>query len=36
MRRAAEQGRADAQFAMGRMYEDGQGVPQYYAEAMGW
>ena len=36
VRLAAEQGRADAQFAMGRKYEDGHGVPQYYAEAMKW
>jgi len=36
VRLAAEQGRADAQFAMGRKYEDGHGVPQYYAEAMSW
>jgi len=33
---AAEQGRADAQFAIGSRYEDGQGVPQSYTEAMKW
>lgn len=36
VRLAAEQGRADAQFAMGRIYEAGQGVPQYYADAIKW
>ncbi len=30
----AEQGHADAQFFLGRMYYSGRGVPQDYAEAM--
>ena len=32
----AEQGDADAQFYLGVMYENGQGVPQNYAEALKW
>ena len=32
----AEQGNADAQFAIGSMYLDGQGVPQDDAEAVMW
>jgi TPR repeat protein len=36
VRLAAEQGQADAQFAMGRRYEVGQGVPQNYFEAIKW
>ena len=32
----AEQGDADAQFNLGTMYANGQGVPQDYAEAVRW
>ncbi len=32
----AAQGDADAQFNLGVMYENGQGVPQGYAEAVKW
>ena len=32
----AEQGNADAQFYLGVMYRDGQGVPQNDAEAVRW
>ncbi len=32
----AEQGNADAQFNLGLMYYDGQGVRQDYAEAVKW
>ncbi len=32
----AEQGNADAQFYLGVMYRDGQGVPQNDAEAVQW
>ncbi len=32
----AEQGEAQAQFKLGVMYHQGQGVPQDYAEAMKW
>lgn len=32
----AEQGDADAQYNLGVMYGDGDGVPQDYAEAMRW
>lgn len=32
----AEQGDATAQYNLGLMYSDGQGVPQDYAEAMRW
>ena len=35
-RLAAEKGDAQAQFNLGRLYQDGQGVPQNYAEAMKW
>ena len=35
-RLAAAQGRADAQFAIGSMYSNGQGVAQDYAEALRW
>ena len=35
-RQAAEQGNADAQFNLGVMYLDGDGVPQDDAEAMRW
>ena len=33
---AAEQGVAEAQFALGLLYYIGNGVPQDYAEAAGW
>ena len=32
----AEQGHAFAQFTLGRMYRDGQGVPQDYKKAVKW
>ena len=32
----AEQGLAVAQFNLGLMYDEGQGVPQDYAEAVKW
>ncbi|MDA0238165.1 MAG: hypothetical protein O3B03_06590, partial [Proteobacteria bacterium] len=32
-RRAAEQGNAKAQYNLGLMYDNGQGVPQDYQEA---
>ena len=32
----ADQGNADAQFALGTMYSNGRGVPQDYAEAVKW
>ena len=35
-RKAAEQGNADAQLSLGYLYDDGQGVPQDYAEAYFW
>ena len=35
-RHAAEQGDADAQFNLGVAYENGEGVPQDYAEAVRW
>ena len=35
-RSAAEQGNAAAQFQLGVMYANGQGVPQDYAEAVKW
>jgi TPR repeat protein len=35
-RKAAEQGEADAQFALGRCYEEGKGVLADYEEAMKW
>ncbi len=35
-RLAAEQGDADAQFRLGVMYCDGEGVPKDYAEAVKW
>ncbi len=34
--RTAEQGMADAQFTLGRMYEEGDVVPQIYVEASRW
>ena len=33
---AAEQGHAEAQFNLGAMYDEGQGVPQSYKEAAVW
>src|SRR3990172_3802588 len=35
-RKAAEQGVADAQLYLGRMYDDGQGVTQNYQQAAAW
>ena len=35
-RKAADQGIAEAQFNLGVMYRDGQGVTQDYAEAVKW
>ncbi|WP_148132454.1 tetratricopeptide repeat protein, partial [Neisseria sp. HMSC074B07] len=35
-RKAAEQGLADAQYNLGMMYANGQGVRQDYAEAVRW
>lgn len=35
-RKAAEQGNAEAQWRLGWIYEDGEGVPQDYAEAAVW
>ena len=35
-RLAAEQGEAKAQFNLGVMYAEGQGVPQDFKEAMEW
>ena len=34
--KAAEAGIAPAQYNLGLMYDNGQGVPQNYAEAMSW
>ncbi len=36
VRTLAEQGDAKAQFALGTMYRDGQGVDRDYAEALSW
>jgi hypothetical protein len=36
LRARAEQGDAEAQFKLGLMYVNGQGVPQDYAQAVGW
>jgi TPR repeat protein len=36
IRPLAEQGGAKAQYNLGQMYRDGQGVPQDYAEAVKW
>jgi len=33
---AADQGNADAQFLLGRMYDEGEGVPKDFAEAVKW
>jgi TPR repeat protein len=35
-REKAEQGEADAQFNLGLLYANGEGVPQDYAEARTW
>ena len=35
-RLSAEQGNADGQYELGRMYFQGQGVPQDYKEAVKW
>ena len=35
-RQLAEQGNAEAQFSLGVMYDNGQGVRQDYAEAVKW
>ncbi len=35
-RKSAEQGDANAQYNLGSMYYDGQGVPQDYAQAHMW
>jgi TPR repeat protein len=35
-RQLAEQGNAGAQFNLGQLYRQGQGVPQDYKEAMKW
>jgi TPR repeat protein len=35
-RKAAEQGNADAQYSLGRLYYEGRGVPQDYAQAAAW
>ena len=35
-RARAEQGNAEAQFKLGRMYAKGEGVPQDYAQAVAW
>ncbi len=36
LRKAADQGDADAQFELGQIYRKGKGVPQDYAESVGW
>ena len=36
VRKAAEQGHADAQFLLGLMYDVGEGVPENDAEAVRW
>jgi hypothetical protein len=36
IRKAAEQGNADAQSKLGTMYYDGQGLPQDYSQALYW
>jgi hypothetical protein len=35
-RKAAEQGDTDAEYSLGMMYEDGQGVPQDDTQAAAW
>ncbi|KAF8947428.1 hypothetical protein BGZ52_007849, partial [Haplosporangium bisporale] len=34
--KAADQGHMGAQFNIGFLYDDGQGVPQDYSQAMKW
>jgi uncharacterized protein len=36
LRKAADQGNAHAQYNLGYMYQDGQGVPQNYVQAHMW
>ncbi|MBR4400723.1 MAG: sel1 repeat family protein, partial [Synergistes sp.] len=36
LRKAAEQGNAAAQFALGALYSNGQGVEQSYEQAAEW
>ena len=36
LRALADQGDVDAQFNLGVMYDNGEGVPQDYAEAVRW
>lgn len=36
IRKAAEQGHAQAQFNLGMLYDNGEGVPQDYQEAVTW
>src|SRR5712692_8709765 len=36
LKKRAAQGDAEAQFSLGIMYANGQGVPQDYAEALKW
>lgn len=36
LKKAAEKGNAEAQFELGRMYGNGDGVPQDYQTAIGW
>jgi len=36
VRKLADKGNPDGQFAVGGMYETGQGAPQNYEEAMRW
>jgi TPR repeat protein len=36
LKKAAEKGNAEAQFELGRMYGNGDGVPQDYDTAIGW
>ena len=36
LRRAADQGDADAQYNLGVMYSNGEGVPQDFTQAMAW
>ena len=36
LRKAAEQGLAEAQFNLGCAYDNGEGVPQDYAQSAAW
>ena len=36
IRKAAEQGHADAQFNLGAIYANGEGIPEDYVEAYAW